>query len=761
MDARVKIFGVRHHGPGSAASLEAALCADDPSLVLIEGPADASDLIAFAAAPGMKPPLALLAYAAEEPGRSVFYPLAEFSPEWRAMRWALARARPVRFIDLPCAISLAKEEAPQEETQQEETQEDAPETRAPLVRGDPLDLLAELAGYEDGEEWWNALVESQGAGPEAFPAIAEAMTALRANREEQAPPTADALREARREAHMRLAIREALAETPGTIAVVVGAWHVPALAATHPLGEDRALLRGLAKTKVETLWIPWTNTRLAAGSGYRAGVVSPGWYAHLWLLHNAPGRLTPQAFAGGWQAKVAALLREKGYFVATASVIEAARLAIGLAALRGRPAPGLAELRDASLAALCHGETAPFRVIETELLIGGDVGEIDEGVPQTPLAEDLARWQKKLRLKPQALEQEIALDLRSEAGLAKSTLLHRLLLLDAPWGQLKEAEAGRGTFREIWALAWTPELSVKLAEAIVHGVTIEQAAAGVALSRGETQTDVAALSELVRACLLADLEEAARRLIARLQAAAVETADLAALMASVPPLVSILRYGTARDMPRDALRALVEAIAAEINAGAAHAARHVEPVAATALRRAMAGFDEALALFSDAHLSQNWRAQLAAMAEDAAVAKSVAGFALRRLHDAGETPPEKTAAIFARNLTPPAAPNEAADFLEGFLGGSAEILLHDPPLLALIDQWIESLDAEGFVEMLPMLRRGFGSFDAQGRRRVLEAIAGPMQIAAPAPAQSGDTSPGFARALPLLLDILGVDDDAA
>ena len=42
----------------------------------------------------MRPPVALLAYAADEPGRAVFYPFARFSPEWQAIRYALRRAGP-------------------------------------------------------------------------------------------------------------------------------------------------------------------------------------------------------------------------------------------------------------------------------------------------------------------------------------------------------------------------------------------------------------------------------------------------------------------------------------------------------------------------------------------------------------------------------------------------------------------------------------------------------------------------------------------
>src|SRR5690606_30223038 len=109
--------------------------------------------------------------------------------------------------------------------------------------------------------------------------------------------------------------------------------------------------------------------------------------------------------------------------------------------------------------------------------------------------------------------------------------------------------------------------SVNLAEALVYGVTIEQAASNKAAAQSRETDDVAALAGLVRACLLADLPEAAEACITRLQAAAVGSGDLAKLMETVPTLVSVLRYGTARPIPVEQLAALVSALAAEINAG--------------------------------------------------------------------------------------------------------------------------------------------------------------------------------------------------
>ena len=64
--------------------------------------------------------------------------------------------------------------------------------------------------------------------------------------------------------------------------MVCGAWHAPALAGPlPPAAADAALLRGLPKRKAALAWVPWTHSRLAAASGYGAGITSPGWYHHL------------------------------------------------------------------------------------------------------------------------------------------------------------------------------------------------------------------------------------------------------------------------------------------------------------------------------------------------------------------------------------------------------------------------------------------------------------------------------------------------
>src|SRR5438105_4687123 len=100
------------------------------------------------------------------------------------------------------------------------------------------------------------MVEQRGSSEDVFPAIAEAMAALR----EVAPPLTP--NEARREAHMRRSIRAAVKDGFERIAVVCGAWHAPALEQAVPAARDDELLRGLRRVKAEVAWVPWTHGRL-------------------------------------------------------------------------------------------------------------------------------------------------------------------------------------------------------------------------------------------------------------------------------------------------------------------------------------------------------------------------------------------------------------------------------------------------------------------------------------------------------------------
>ncbi|MDX8434512.1 DUF5682 family protein [Mesorhizobium abyssinicae] len=710
----ISYFGIRHHGPGSAESLVKALQELQPVAVLIEGPVDASPLLPLLASPEMKPPVALLCYPEDDPAATSFWPFAEFSPEYQAALWAVANKAALRFIDLPSAARLA-ERAPESPADTDAAEAEPVEEQgeeATRVQ-DPIGTLARAAGYEDGESWWSDIIEQNPAPGPIFAAIADAMTTLRDGE------GAIGKFEAMREAHMRLEIAAARKEFDGPLAVVCGAWHVPALRAAHTQKSDQALLKGMARRKTMMTFAPWTGPRLALGYGYGAGVVAPGWCKHLWQTRGQGDSSIL------WLARIASVLRAKGHMISTASLIEAERLARTLAAIRERPKPGFEELRDASISALFNGEALLWKMVEAELLLGADVGEIPPDTPLAPLIDDLQRNQKAARLKPEALERQLSIDLRSESGLFRSTLLHRLNVLGVSWGKLTDTGRSRGTFRERWVLAWQPEYAVRLVENLVYGPTIEKAANGRLLQMIGAAATLDTLATLVQSAITSALSEASAAGLVALEEKAAHSSECLELLASVPPLADIIRYGEARKTETERLAGLLERLIVEGSIALPYAARDLDAQAAAALMGALRKADEAIRLVEPgADVLDAWRNGLAAVLESSRSTALVAGSAAHLLYEAGRLSAEGAADLLAKRLSPGTPVIEAAAFFEGFFSGAGQRLIYDEGLRGAVDAWLASLDEEAFVAHLPLLRRVFSNLDSMERRRLIEAVLG-------------------------------------
>ncbi|WP_432011453.1 DUF5682 family protein [Streptomyces cucumeris] len=772
------LLGVRHHGPGSARAVRAALDAYEPGAVLIEGPPEADGIVGLAADAGMRPPVALLAHAADDPGRAGFWPLAGFSPELAAIQWALARGVPVRFIDLPAANSLAMaaSKPPEPEPEPESEPGPGPDGR---VRLDPLAALAEAAGYDDPERWWEDVVEHRGtgSGPEPsaplapFTAVAEAMAALRAEYGDGGHED-----DAVREAHMRLRLRQARREFGDQVAVVCGAWHVPALARRATVTADRALLRGLPRVKAEISWVPWTHRRLARHSGYGAGITSPGWYGHLF---HAPDRPLER-----WLTTVARLLRDEDMAVSSAHVIEAVRLAETLAALRGRPLAGLAETMDAVQAVMCDGSEVPLALVRDRLVVGDALGEVPETAPAVPLQRDLTRTQRSLRLRPEAADRELELDLRKENDAARSRLLHRLRLLGVDWGTPAASRGSTGTFRETWRLRWEPELAVRVAEAGIWGTTVLSAATARAESEAVGATALAEVTELAERCLLAGLADALPVVMRALADRAALATDVGHLARALPALVRSVRYGDVRATDTAALTEVAAGLAERVLVGFPPACAGLGPDGAAEICAHMESVHRAIGLLAqasrppagdsgtgpepaarrgadrdgadrDGGLRGRWAGALRGIAGRDGVPGLIRGRAARLLLDDGRLAEDEAARLMGLALSPGTAPPEAAAWVEGFLGGEAGggmLLVHDERLLGLVDHWLTGVSAEAFTDVLPLLRRTFAAYDAGVRRTLGELVrrgpAGPDHgVPGGAPGHSAPAAPGFGPGL--------------
>jgi hypothetical protein len=758
------IFGIRHHGPGSARNVVDALEAIRPDCLLIEGPPDANEIIPLAADSAMKPPVALLVYDPEKPRRSCFYPFAVFSPEWQAIQFALREKVPVRFMDLPQSIQIAissqKEDACVAEDESSGGHENGDETPAapsatplePAIIADPLAPLAQAAGYADTERWWENLVEHRQRSEDIFPAIMEAMAALREAAIQTVSVHVDPEGEARREAHMRQTIRAAQKEGSQRIAVVCGAWHAPALSSMPPAKQDAELLKGLPRHKVVSTWIPWTYSRLSLASGYGAGIQSPGWYDFLWTSKDR------ETIAIRWLSRVARLLRDEDLDASSASVIEAIRLAEALAAIRGHPRPGLPELNEATQTALCAGDPLPLRIVAEKLIISERLGETPPQTPTVPLARDLTREQKRLRLPPEASLRQLDLDLRKPNDLDRSHLLHRLNLLDIEWGERGEQRGTqKGTFHEFWDLQWNSEFAVNVIEAAIWGNTVADAAAAKVRHEAEHANELQKLTALLDSALLAGLPTAAPRLIERLETVAALASDAGHLMDALPPLANILRYGNVRKTDGQMVSHVVDGLVARICIGLPGACGSLNEEAAEEMFGKVNVVNGAIALLQNPAHTQMWQTALLQLANAAHQNGLITGRAARLLLDAKQIDLEDAARRFSCALSSSNEPHQAAAWVDGFIRDSGLLLLHDESLWNVLDEWVTSLSPDHFTAALPLLRRTFSTFQTAERRQLgIRAGGGLKRGFAAGTAKTAFDEERANKALPLLAQLLGL-----
>lgn len=773
----IHLLGIRHHGPGSCRNVLEYLQELKPDLILLEGPAEAEALLPCALNEQMEPPVALLAYQPDQPQNAVFYPFAEFSPEWQTICYAMRNEVPLRFFDLPLAHSMAlsqkpakeeKEETPQDEPEGQETtqeviaetetgiqeaeisakkQETASETEEETgdIYRDPFDYLAEAAGYTDGECWWETTIEHRKDSADVFLAVQEAVTALREELPKHTSP-----RDLLREAWMRKMIRAAQKENFKRIAVVCGAWHVPALENMPKVKEDNELLKGLAKVKVECTWIPWTYDRLSFRSGYGAGIESPGWYHYLWHHPEDDGTL--------WISQAASLFRKKNMDISVAHVIETVRLAQVTAALRNLPAPSLAEFNEAITTVMGFGDDILLQIIKEELIISDRLGRVPDNVPKVPLLVDVEKTQKRLRVPFTAEIKELTLDLRKPNDLERSIFFHRLHLLEIDWA-IPSSSDGKGTFKEKWTLYHKPEQIISIIEKAIWGNTLEEATQKYLLKQTGEIRHIPELTHLLDRVIPANLPDLVDAMTVQLDRLSAASTDIIEMMEAVPDLVSIVRYGNVRNLDFSKVGNMLHAMIARILAGGVLVCINVDEEAAADILNKLVSTDYAVSTLNNLELNTMWLEFIRQVRTSVNVHPLLSGYATRLLNDKGDISPEEAQNTLSYYSSVGNAPADMAYWFEGFLRSSGAILLLDDNLWNLVNNWVCGQDKETFMELLPILKRTFSEFTPPERRKLGEKAkaSGAGGIQTQTVTVSAHNEAEAAKVIPLIRQLLGIE----
>lgn len=700
--AVIKLYGIRHHGAGSSRNLLAALHESDPDVLLIECPADAESCIHYVGLNLVEPPAAIMIYNPQNLNQYAYYPFTIFSPEWQAIQYGLKKMIPVRFFDLPQNQSFLISD------QTAITKREKGFTR------DPFGYMAEIAGFDDPERWWEEYVEQQKTAPQIFETILELMQELRGS------DISDKKSNLIREAYMRGQIRKAIKEGFERIAVVCGAWHTPALVnLKNPTSsEDAKVLRGLKKTTAVYTWIPWSYSRIARHTGYSSGVISPYWYEALF---------TDQTTAvARWMSRASGFLQELGHPVSPAQTIDSSRLAENLAYIRKKSMPGINELFDAVTTVQVGGNMEVLEQLKIKLLEGEKIGSISDQVPTVPLLKDLEDQLRKVKLyrdwkKHGVIEKHF--DLRKKTHLESSRLLYRMSLLGIAWGVPRDPENNPlGTFHEFWDLQWYPEYELQIIEASMWGNTVEEAVCQYIEHQLNKEAHFGQLGHLLYRALHANLPFLVAPICKKINDLGNLTEDVLALMEIIPPLVWSLRYGNTAQFETTGIKQLIDQLYPRLCILLPGQTTHVSDEVASTFLVSINQLHQAIQLLDDINFHEQWIQTIKQIVIIDHANGLIKGNCIRLLLIWKAIEEDELFRLVRYNLSSLYDPFYPCYFLEGLLHGGGWIVIHKPALRQIIDQWLLILSEEQFTSYLPILRRAFSTFSVEEKEAIYDLL---------------------------------------
>jgi len=307
----------------------------------------------------------------------------------------------------------------------------------------------------------------------------------------------------------------------------------------------------------------------------------------------------------------------------------------------------------------------------------------------------------------------------------------------------------------MWRLAWDPGLEVELVAAGAHGTTVLGAATTVMLRVGDDASTLADLTAALEKSLLADLADALPSLLRGVDTRAAADADVGHLMAALPALARSARYGDVRGTDTAGLAAVAGRMVSRVCAGLGRTVHALDPDAAAAVQELIDGVQDATALL-DEDVRAEWLSTLEGLSDRSSVPPLIRGRLTRLMLDTSRLPDHEVALRLGRALSPGTPTADAAGYVEGFLAGGGLLLVHDERLLALVDAWLAAIPADAFVEVLPLLRRTFGTFASPERRSIgtrARALGDPAALVV---ADDNDLDAELAASvLPVVAQLLG------
>lgn len=459
---------IRHHSPACAWMLRSVLAELRPEVILIEGPSDLGHHIPYLADLDTDPPVAIAAMdpVRDDGPRAVqYYPMSAHAPEFIAIRDGLAMGAEVRFIDM--AVGQRFDHEPE-----------SLQSEFPFRSADFIKLTCTRLGLRDGLELWDHLFETRLGQRDWRSFFADVYAYCLAMRETTDPAVMAADATLAREAEMRRHIADAAGRR---CVVVTGGFHTPALF-------DAKAAKAPQMPKIDSYLVAYGEEALDALSGYGAGLRYPGWYHQAWqaaLAADGPPDWAALAVdtATGFAGRMAGDARR----VPLPQLTEMVSIAQGLAHLKGRDAVMLPDLFDGMRTALIKTEAGPGEPYTERMhahLRGTRLGRVPKSAGQPPLVSDARDRAARMRVDltdsaPKLRKLDIR---RKEAHQKVQQFFYQMALLETGLASLESGpDFLLGSRIDLlfaeWSVGWSPFVEGALIKAAPLGATIPEAAA--------------------------------------------------------------------------------------------------------------------------------------------------------------------------------------------------------------------------------------------------------------------------------------------
>ena len=722
-------FPVRHHSPAVARHLETALLERKPTILFIEGPADAHDLIRHVVDAKTKPPIAIYSSyrdddnvlglagiaspAPDIPARfSSWYPMLAYSPEYVAMTTATKLKIEVVFIDLP-HHALIKPIQPDAIPEPNQAKPAHHHTEQFIAESGFYQRLAQVAGYRSWNEAWDAMFETRtfADGEELRRELATFCAAARATTPRARIESDDTLP---RERFMWRTIRKTLAER-GIAAkdamVVCGGFHL----FLDP--DDDTPPPEPPKGVVYNTVVPYSYFRISELSGYGAGNRAPQYYQRLWdlLRDDRPEDLLAQHVV-----ETLKQTRKKGEVASSADAIAVCQNARLLARLRGRDLPVLDDIHDALITCVCKGNPAEegthLRAAMDHVDIGSAIGKVTGAIGRLPIVDDFYQRLDELELTEVVRKEKrlnLDLDKREEPQLRRSVFLHRLRMLGVELAGLTQAPstdfATGKIFREKWALKWTPAIESQLIEQNLYGDTIEVAvAAKLREELAKDGQDAAKVCARLVQSIDMDLPNLIQQAHDMCGLAIDNDPRFASLSQALSMLCVLERHAVFRQVRHDQLLDLLERCY-DRSCFALPDAASVPEDQQEAVIGGLKTVAEVLGRADVLNLDRVLFTQQVRSSANGSTVAFLRGAFLGMLVELRDLPAEDLAnEVSALAKAPTDIMIQAGDFLDGVLAVSrSSIMVGADALIGAIDELLRAAEWEPFLTMLPRMRAAF------------------------------------------------------